>query len=159
MIVVSDTSPITNLLRIGRIDLLQPLFGTVVIPEAVHEEIAYIEEQRVAISKIDWITVVPVTNADLLGRLLVTLDRGEAEALTLAVELDADAVLIDESKGREEARKLNLPLTGILGVLIGAKEEGLIPLVEPEIRRLVDNSGFWLSEELIDSVLRTIGER
>jgi len=158
MIVVSDTSPITNLLRIGRIDLLRDLFQTVVIPNSVYTEIAAVEDQRDPISEIDWIKIVSVTNSQLLNKLLRTLDRGESEAITLAVELSADYLLIDESLGRTEAKKLDLEITGVLGVLIRAKEKGLIPLVGPEIRKLISDAGFWLNDDLVRSVLRNIGE-
>lgn len=132
MIVVSDTSPITNLLRIGRIELLRDLFQKVIIPETVYSEIATIEGQRTALTSRDWINVVSVTNLQLLNRLLVSLDRGEAEAITLAVELSANILLIDEAKGRNEAENLDLEVTGILGILIRAKEKELIPWLNPK---------------------------
>ncbi len=159
MIVVSDTSPITNLLRIGRIGLLRDLFETVIIPQAVYREVAFLEDQRIAIAEFDWIRTMPVKNIRLVDQLLLTLDRGEAEAIALSVELSAKVLLIDEAAGRNEAERLGLEVTGLLGVLIRAKEKGLIPKVEPEIQKLLTDARFWLSEELIQAVLTKIGEK
>jgi uncharacterized protein len=159
MIVVSDTSPITNLLRIGRINLLHDLYKTVVIPEAVYREIAVIESQRHAITGFHWIKVVSVTNLSLLDELLDSLDRGEAEAITLARELNAELLLIDETDGRAEAKRLNLKITGLLGVLVRAKELDLIPLVSPEIEKLKTDAQFWIDEQLIFDVLVLAGEK
>lgn len=159
MIVVSDTSPITNLMRIGRINLLRDLFETVVIPSAVYDEIAFLADQRSAIDAIEWISVVPITDLGLFRRLSTSIDRGEAEAITLSVELSASILLIDENAGRREAERFGLEVTGLIGVLIRAKDKALIELVEPELRRLVDEAGFWVSESFIDGVLVQIGEK
>ncbi len=159
MIVVSDTSPITNLLRIGRINLLRDLFETVIIPEAVFQEINVLEHQRIEIQKYDWIQVVSLTNRDLFYELIERVDPGEAEAISLSVELAANLLLIDETAGRFEAERIGLEVTGLIGVLIRAKDKGLIQRVEPELIKLVSEAGFWLSEDLIRKVLAQIGEK
>lgn len=159
MIVVSDTSPITNLLRIGRVNLLRDLFETVVIPEAVYSEVSFLENQRREVASFDWIQIVRLANRRLFDTLMETLDRGEAEAIALSVELSADVRLIDETVGRSEAEKLGLEVTGLIGILIIAKEKSLIELLEPELKKLVSDAGFWLSPQLIEAVLVSVHER
>lgn len=158
MIVVSDTSPITNLLRIGRINILRDLFETVIIPDAVFREINVLEHQRTEILKYDWIRVASLTNHDLFDELIEKVDPGEAEAISLSVELSATLLLIDESAGRSEAERIGLEVTGLIGVLIRAKDKGLIKRVGPELIKLVDEAGFWISDGLIRNVLNQIGE-
>ena len=122
MIVVSDTSAINNLAAINHLHLLQQLYGTVLIPEAVY------------------------------------LDLGEAEAIALAVETQADRVLIDERQGRLVAARLNLRYTGILGVLVEAKSQGLITEVKPLLDALINQAGFWVAKPLYNRVLRFVDE-
>jgi predicted nucleic acid-binding protein len=88
----------------------------------------------------------------------VGLDRGEAEVLTLAVEREARLVVIDERKGRRYARHLGLPLTGTLGILLLAKEKGLVTAVGPLIEKL-QASGLYLAPELVERVLILAQER
>ncbi len=113
MIVVSDTSAISNLAAIGRLELLQQLYGIILIPPAVCQEIldsGETDPATLAIQTLDWIECQPITNQSLWQKLQINLDRGEAEAITLAVELKADRLIIDERRGRNEAIQiLNLP--------------------------------------------------
>lgn len=159
MIVVSDTSPITNLIEIGRLEILRSLFRTVLIPPAVFREATFHEHVRKEIEDADWIRVVELTTHDLYLSLAEKLDRGEAEAISLAVETSADLILIDESEGRREALELGILVTGLLGVLIRAKKQGLIPAIRPEIDRLVVTADFWLGQHIIDEALILAGER
>lgn len=153
MIVVSDTSPITNLLKIGRIDLLHDLYGTVVVPSAVAKELNFLKETRRWMIDLDWIEVVELQNRDVYSLLADTLDPGEAEAIALSLELDADVLLIDEVDGRREAANRGLEVTGLIGVLLEAKRAGLIDLIRPEIDKLVSDAKFWMSPNLIDLAL------
>ena len=121
MIVVSDTSPITNLFGIGRLNLLRELYAEVVIPVAVAAEIDFLEQNREILSENAWIRIVQLRDQSLLLGLEDLLDPGEAEAIALSLELGADAVLIDEGVGRKEATRLGLDVTGLVGVLIQAK--------------------------------------
>ncbi len=159
MIVVSDTSPITNLIEIGRLDLLRGLFKTVLIPPAVFREATYLEHIRIEIENCDWIEVVDLTSRDLYNTLAENLDPGEAEAISLAIELSADAILIDEADGRREAHRLGIFVTGLLGVLIRAKKQGLIPAIKPDIERLIATSDFWLGQDVIAEALLLAGEK
>ena len=158
MIIISDTSPISNLLQIGEIDILRAVFDRVMIPPSVYREICEVDQNRRALSNLDWIETRKVTDTALRDKLSQTLDPGEAEAIALAIELSADYLLIDESLGRSVADKLGVKITGLLGVLLQAKDRGHILAVKPYIDRLVSEVGFRLARELIDDVLYQAGE-
>ncbi len=160
MIVVSDTSPINNLAAIGQLGLLQQLYGNIIIPPAVYQELlnaGTTDPGAIAVQTLDWIQTRSVTNIALFQTLQNNLDIGEAEAITLAVELNADRLLIDERQGRNEAIQLGLQVTGLLGILLAAKRQGLIPLVQPLLDDLIAQ-GFWMREELYAEVLLLAGE-
>lgn len=159
MIVVSDTSPITNLFQIGRLQLLRELFDDVIIPRAVAIEIEFLDSNRNILLQNQWIRIVELSDRKLLDDLTDELDPGEAEAIALAIQLGADAVLIDETLGRAEAVRRGLDVTGVVGILIRAKHKELIPRVKPEIDRLVTEAGFWLDPKFIENTLRTIDEK
>lgn len=158
MIVVSDTSPITNLIEIDRLYLLRELFSEVLIPRFVFREATFVDRHRSAVLNCEWIRVVELKNRDLFDDLSVDLDPGEAEAIALAVELSADLILIDESDGRIEAKEHGLVITGLLGVLVRAKKQGLIDSVRPEIARLVLEADFWVSPALVEEAASLAGE-
>ena len=159
MIVVSDTSPITNLLKIDRLGLLHSLYGVVVVPYAVAREINFIEENRRILVDLDWIETVELKNRTLCESLIgPDLHEGEAEAIALSLELSADVLLIDETFGRSEARNRGIEVTGLIGVLLEAKKVGLIERVTPEIQRLSSETSFWMSPGLIDLALNLAGE-
>ena len=154
MIVVSDTSAITNLIAIRRDDLLARLFGDVVIPPAVERELQRTHDQLPP-----FVRVVPLLEPDRLRDLAgEDLGAGESEAIILAVELGADLLLIDEIEGRRVARQWHLKIIGVLGILARAKAAGLIAAVAPEIEALVREARFWVSEEIRQEVLRNVGE-
>ncbi len=148
MIVVSNTSPISNLAAIGQLELLQQLYGTIIIPPAVYQELINsgdAEPATLAVQTLDWIQTQPVSDRVLLTSLQTNLDPGEAEAITLAVEINAERLIIDERRGRNEAIRLGLQVTGILGIVLAAKQKGLIPLVQPILDDLRANS-FWIRD-------------
>ena len=159
MIIVSDTSPISNLLQIGEIELLRLTFTRVIIPNAVYREICEVDSSRIALSHFDWIERVSITDISLRDQLLQKVDIGEAEAIVLAVELSADYILIDEALGRKVAREMGLTMTGLLGVLLRAKRDGHIELIKPYIDRLINDVGFRLSAALIDDALYQADEK
>jgi uncharacterized protein len=160
MIVVSDTSPINNLAAIGQLGLLQQLYGNVIISTAVYQELlnaGATDPGTLAIQTLNWIQTRSVTNLALLQTLQNNLDIGEAEAIALAVELNADRLIIDERRGRNEATRLGLQVTGLLGILLAAKRQGLIPLVQPVLDDLMAQ-GFWVRAQLYAEVLELAGE-
>ena len=121
MIVISNTSPISNLAAIGQLDLLQQLYGTIIIPPAVYQELINsgdTDPATLAVQTLSWIQTQPVSDRVLLETLQSNLDPGEAEAITLAVEIHADRLIIDERRGRNEAIRLGLQVTGLLGISV-----------------------------------------
>src|SRR5690606_37408666 len=127
--VVSDTSPIVNLAAIGHLHLLRDLFGALTIPEAVYREIAVEGAGRPGAEEVEaanWITTRPVRSPRLVRAFEADVHVGEPEALALALELDADWILLDERAARRLAASLGLRHTGLLGVLAKAKERSLI---------------------------------
>lgn len=157
MIVISDTSSISNLIQIGRLDLLHQLFGQIIITTSVFEELSVIEIQRQALHEISWIEIKTPHNRNLVNSLLKDLDIGEAESIVLAIELGAKHLIIDEFKGRIVAENLGINIVGVLGILIMAKNNGLIPVVKPIIEELLQ-VGFRLNQQLIAKVLYKLDE-
>lgn len=96
----------------------------------------------------------PVANRQLVQALQQELDHGESEAIALAVEENADLLLMDERIGRESARHLGLRHTGLIGILIEAKSKRAISGIRPLLDALRDIAGFRLSEELYEWVLQ-----
>jgi predicted nucleic acid-binding protein len=161
VIVVSDTSPINNLAAINQLHLLQQLYGTVIIPEAVYQELTDPDFPVAGAKEVQtftWIQIRAVEDRTMLKALSSELDPGEAEAIVLALEMKAEQVLIDERRGRMIAARLNLHYTGILGVLVEAKSQGFISTVKPLLDDLINKAGFWVTEPLYKSVLRLVNE-
>lgn len=163
MIIVSDTSPLSNLALVDALFLLKEIYQTVVIPQAVADELSNAEgeDPRItAVLSLDWVEIRQSTNSDLITELRddYLLDRGEAEAIALALELKADELLIDERLGRREANRLGLSITGVLGVLLIAKRRGLIPSVRSVMDALIAEAGFRVSQQLYMDVLSAAGE-
>ncbi len=157
MIVVSDTSTITNLHQVQELKLLHLLYDTVLIPPAVVAELNADYGQQVAIERLDWIIISEPTNVDLVAQLRDDLDYGESQAIALAIELNADYLIIDERHGRATARGYGISIIGLLGVLIAAKRAKHIAMVKPIIERVVAN-GFRLNSSLLAEVLEELGE-
>ncbi|KGF73884.1 hypothetical protein DO97_05855 [Neosynechococcus sphagnicola sy1] len=156
---VSNTSPILNLAIVDQLALLRQQFGQIQIPPAVLDELK-IDEERPGSHSIQtaitagWIQVQPVSNQFLVQLLRQTLDGGEAEAISLALELQAEWILLDERDGRKAAKSLDLQVTGVLGVLLRAKESGDLPSLQPVLEELTQNAGFRIAPELLARVLQ-----
>ncbi|MBS4027290.1 MAG: DUF3368 domain-containing protein [Ignavibacteriales bacterium] len=161
MIVVSDTSPIANLLLVNKIELLEQLFEKVIIPHKFFSEIIALEQFNIDLTHFKsykWIEVNSIHNQLLFDSLSEQLDEGEAEAIVLAKELHTQFLLIDEMKGRTIAEQLGIKTVGLLGVLIQAKEKGLIQNVKPLLDDLLNKARFWISKDLYRDVLKTVKE-
>ncbi|MGD1699341.1 DUF3368 domain-containing protein [Dapis sp. BLCC M229] len=162
MIVVSDTSPITNLSAVGALELLHQLYDRVIIPQAVYDEMASLGYQvpgTVEVQTLDWIENRKVENRQGVEELRVDLDIGEAEAIILALELDADLLLVDERRGRRVALELGVKkISGLLAVLQEAKRKGLILEIKPILDRLISENNFRISVSLYNRVLQFAGE-
>jgi len=164
VIVISDTSPITNLAAIGQLDLLRQLYETIIIPLAVYDEMVAVDKivsGAVEVQTFDWIQAQTVVNAQSIRNIQTThedIDLGEAEAIILALELKANLILMDERRGRALAVKYGLNMTGLLDVLLQAKHNGLISDVKPLIDRLIEIAGFRISSQLYVDVVNAAGE-
>lgn len=162
MPIVSNTSPITNLAAIGKISLLEQLYGEIIIPSAVFHELTHWGDSipgAKEVKTLHWIKVNPITNDNLVVSLRNKLDEGESSAIALALELNADWLIIDEQLGRQIAIEYNLKIIGILGILIEAKRQGLILSVKPVIDDLISIAKFWVSRSLYNRILLIVGEQ
>ena len=165
-VVVSDASPLICLAAIRHFNLLRLLYGDVLIPQAVWQEIARAPAFATAASlqvatdarSAGWLKVAAAGNRPLVTQLETVLDSGEAEAIALAVERAPSLLLIDERDGRQVARTLGVPLTGTLGVLLRAKALGHTPAIKPLLTELVEQHHFRLHAGLVQQVLAEAGE-
>lgn len=161
MTVVSNTSPLINLAHLGLLDILHEIYGTVIIPEAVWDEIVVKGAGQPGSTKLPglpWISTASVVNRNLIQALRQELDAGEAEAIALALETEADLLLMDERMGRETAQHLGLTYIGVIGILVEAKRMGLIMTIQPHLDTLRNQIGFWISDRLYQRVLNDAGE-
>jgi predicted nucleic acid-binding protein len=161
LIVVSDTSPLLNLIRIGHLELLHALYLEVTIPPAVqHELVASFEGSPLldAAMSAGWLRVIKPVDGMRVAQLTAHLDAGESEAIVLAQELRSDLLLMDERKGRQIAFSLGLNTVGLLGILVEAKREGHIQRVKPLLDALVNQAKFWVGAQLYRRVLDEVGE-
>ena len=161
MTVVADAGPLIHLSLVGRIGLLPLLYGRILIPDLVHQEVVQKGEGLAGSAEIraaDWIDISSHDPGAHLFRLLrADLDPGEAAALWLAVERRSEWVLSDDRPARLAAERLGLKVRGSLGILVEAKRRGLLPTVAPLLHEL-KAKGVWLSEDLIEKVLGDLGE-
>ena len=159
MTIISDTTPIISLIKINRIDLLEKLFGEVIVPEAVFRELTtntvFANEAEIVNSS-SFLKTSAVQNRKSLEILQAAsgLDDGESEAIILADELKSDVLIIDERKGRKVAKNLGIKITGTVGILIQAHDEKMISAEEIKayLEQLKD-SNIRLSDSLIQEAL------
>ena len=160
MSIVSNTSPLIAIAKIDQLGLLQTIFGQVHIPETVQRELWASNSPE--ISRLDqaigaFIQVHPLTGLGLEVQLATRrLDAGEQAAVALAYQLGLP-LIIDDRLGRQAARRLHIPVSGVAGVLILAKQRGVVTSVRPMLEKIRDN-GYWLSDDLIASASRLAGE-
>ena len=157
--VVSNTTPLISLLKLGRLDVLMELYQEILIPTAVFEEIEVGKNKSFYrnLSNIDWINIIKIENEDA-RRYFLDLDKGEAEAIILATEIGADLIIMDEKLGRFHAKHADLKVTGTVGVLIKAKREGIINELKPLLFELRAKD-VWISEKFIDEILSQVHEK
>jgi predicted nucleic acid-binding protein len=153
IVVVSDTSAISALLQTGDIDILRKLYGHILIPDAVRQEL---EREHSWIP--DFIASRPVLESSSLQARLQILDIGEAHAITMAEQIHADLLLIDEKKGRAAADSAGLRYIGLVGALIEAKHRGIISNLTEILDRITINAGFRLSAHIRKAVLEAVKE-
>lgn len=153
MIVVSDTTAITSLLQINQCDLLAKLYGEVVIPAAVRDELLAAHPNLP-----EFLRVRTVRQQAEVQRLRADIDLGEAEAVILAKELTADLLLIDEAEGRRVALREGVNIIGLLGVLVQAKRTGLISSLRDTTAKLESIAEFRVADDVKEIIFRAAGE-
>jgi len=149
-VIISDTSCLIALSRIGRIDILQKVFSIVYTTEIVAKEFEEILP--------DWVAVKNFNDYAQFEHLKLILDAGEASAIALALETANSILVIDEKKGRKVAADMNVTIIGTLKVLLIAKNKGVIDSVKSLIEELQIHS-FRFNKAIVDEVLRLAGEK
>jgi predicted nucleic acid-binding protein len=161
MIVVCNTSPLTSLAAIGQFDLLHRLYARLHIAHGVWDELNAGGKRWPGcdeVAKANWLEQHAVQNQALVTALRRDLDRGEAETIALALELEADLVLLDEREGRHAAQRLDLRTVGVVGILLEARASGAVDTVRPHLDALRQSAGFYLSASLYRHALMLAGE-
>jgi predicted nucleic acid-binding protein len=161
LIVVSNSSPLIALSIVNSLNLLHALYRTIYIPEAVFLEVVSRGAGRpgaAAVANTPWIVQQAPPDQQTVAQLLSAgLDKGESEAIVLASELSAGLLILDESHARTVARQRGLPVTGTFGVLMAAKNAGLVVAIKPLLGQLTA-AGFYISPQLIAHALQLAGE-
>jgi predicted nucleic acid-binding protein len=150
--VVSNSSPLIALTRIQRLDLVPTILESVLIPPAVAREI----HPSIPVVP-DWLRIQAPTSSPAVLMSGGWLGDGEREAIALAVELGARAILIDERPGRRVAETAGLNVIGTLGLLLEAKRAGRIASIRPELDKLLETS-FFMTRQLYEHLVRMAGE-
>jgi len=160
--IISNTTPISNLLHVDNISLLAKLFGTVYIPDAVANEVNVVfsscAEWQKCVER-EQIIIQSISNTIFVKQMVPFLHKGEAEAICLSLEKKAKLCLIDDKDARTIAQLNNLPVTGTLGILLKAKKTGLISSVKELIDRLRAEHHFWIREDMYQKVLYIAKEK
>ena len=162
MRIVSNTGPIIGLAKINRLSILKDLAGEILIPPKVHRELlAKTGDEATLIDEAlnSFIHVSPLPPLDpSVKTIIVDLDAGEGHAIGLASTFSGDVLLLlDDRAGRTAAVRLNIPTTGLIGLLLLAKERGIITKVSELIYELREQ-GYWLSDRVVDIARQLAGE-
>ena len=161
MIVVSDAGPLIYLASVGHLALLQDLFGRVVVPRQVWDEVVGAGTGRpgsAAVAAASWIDVRTPSSSSLTERLLRILDAGEAAAIGLCHELRAELLLCDDLEARRVAAAEGIRVVGTLGLLVRGKRAGLLEVVGPILNAMLA-LGLRVSPDLVDATLALAGEK
>jgi predicted nucleic acid-binding protein len=158
MPIVSNTSPILNLSIIGKLSILQRQFGEVWIPAAVHKELK-LDSNLPGVADIQtalesgWLKVAELKNTQLSRVLAKEIDQGEAEAIGLALEVNAETIIMDEHEGRETVKSLGLSPIGILGLLLKEKKDGKLLSILEVMNELREKAGFFINKDLYNEII------
>ena len=147
-VVISDTSCLILFEKIGRLELLKATFGAVAVTEQVADEYGLLP---------DWIEVKSLIDKQLFDELRMELGNGEASSIAFATEIEDCLLIIDERKGRKKAEELGLAIIGSLGVLLRAKQKGVIESLL-EVLHEIEKTDFRISESIKEKLLGEAGE-
>jgi uncharacterized protein len=158
--VVSDTGPIVAMAKADQLPLLRTLYVQVLIPPAVWRELlakSGPEAQRIDDGLSEFLCITPVSQPpEEVDRLTSGLGVGEQQAICLALSTRA-LLVMDDRAGRKAARQLGISTTGVVGVLLKAKQDGHLPMVRP-VLEIIRHHGYWLSDEVVETAMRMAGE-
>lgn len=155
--VVSNTTPLITLGEIGLLDVLRHLYGAIWIPPSVLAEYHQgraAHPQRPDLQRLTWVRVQAAPDDP---QVPASLDAGERDALALARALQASRILLDERQARAVAARLHVTVTGSAGVLLAAKQVGILPLVKPALDRIIAQ-GRYIGPNVYEQILRQAGE-
>jgi len=157
MLVVADSSPLIALISISHIEILPQLFGTVIIPLAVGAELRDAKRPQAIRSFIERPPTWLIERSPKTIGSFPLLDAGEAAAISLALEMKAELLLIDESLGRRTAAARGIQIAGTIGIIERASDQNLLDLKDTFDR--IKKTDFWISPEFLDVRLRLHLER
>lgn len=159
MTVICDATPLINFAAIYRLNILENVFGKVIIPNAVYIETTNLKfpSARTIIKSVnsDWLEIRTVTSTI---NIPTDLDLGEREVIALALEITNPRVLLDERRARKVAQNLRLKVIGTIGILLLAKNKGIITRVSPLLDAIIFDARYWISKPLYQKVLEQAGE-
>jgi len=158
MLVISDASPLRYLILVGRVELLRELYSRIIIPSAVHRELNHGSAPE-AVRR--WSGTLPtwveVRTPEHITPQSATLDAGEREALSLAIELQADLVLLDEFEGRKTAAVMKLRFIGTVGIIVAAAQRNVLGKSEAsDVLKALHQTNMRIAQQLIEDALAVI---
>ena len=158
--VIVNTTPLIALAGIGHLNVLEKLYGEVTIPRAVYNEICAKPDTECAKQlqqALDWIAIEDIVNTEAKMYYKTQLHDGEVEVMILAKEKQADLIIVDDNNAKKHAKYLGLPVTGTIGVLIKAKNLGIVSALKPLLERMLENH-IYMSSVLMQMCLEEVGE-
>lgn len=160
MTVICNATPLINFAAINRLDILQAMFSQVVIPQAVYNETtgSSLPGSQSVLEAIasGWLQVYTISA--IPAEIPTELDKGEREAIALALEISEQRILLDEREARQVAQRLGLQVIGTLGILLLAKDNQVILQVQPLLDGMMSMAQYWVATTLYQQVLRKAGE-
>ena len=158
--VVVNSTPLLVLGNIGQLDILCKMYEEIIIPEAVYQEVT--EKDDAASQAIraagNWIKVEAIQNPNEYALYRARLHAGEVETMILAQQSPkADLIVLDDNAARKTAEFLGLTVTGTVGILLKAKQKGIITQIKPLLNEIMQN-GFFISNSLLQMILKAAGE-
>ena len=148
-VVIADTSCFILLDKINELDLLQKIFKHITTTEEIAKEFNKPLPQ--------WVSIQSPTNPRYSELLEIEVDKGEASAISLALEIDSSLLILDDQKARKLAERLRLNYTGTLGILLKAKELGILTSIKPVLQK-IQQTNFRFSEKVLSEILQAADE-
>jgi len=161
MNVIVNATPLINFASISRLDILKSLFGKIIVPFHVWDEVvtkAGEYDTSEVIKSADFLTIKKAKDEMLYKTLLMDINKGEAEAIVLALEIKASLVILDEKEARDFAEYYGLNFTGTVGCLLRAKQKWIIKNLKPVLDDIMIKGNFWLSDDVYNKVINLAKE-